>query len=236
MEGVAVEKENIARLQFHINELQHFEGGLGPLRIGSGLLAIAAVLDPAQEVGAFEHLHAAVLARVRIDGDEGRGHVGEKTSVLIPIAVVLMPGPGAAGQRLLDTHLGVVMVDLVAEQTFHRIHQAGQPRHGPIDVVARFVPEDQLGRAAFAVLQRMGVLLESGVGLGGAAQDIGLCSIEQGAHDEGSVALELLNIGIRNDPAGHNRTLLHWAKRSIDAPGLGHKKEFHFESSSQLLD
>jgi len=68
-----------------------------------------------------------------------------------------MPGPGAAGARLLDAHFGVVMIDLVAEQLFHGIDDARQPGDGAPEVFACLVPKDQLGRPAFTVLQIVGV-------------------------------------------------------------------------------
>lgn len=52
------------------------------------------------------------------------------------------------------------------------------------------------------------MLLERRVGFGGPAQQIRLLSIEQRTDDEVAVALELLDIGIQNDLAGHYEIFL----------------------------
>src|SRR6185369_15337308 len=89
--------------------------------VSASLFTVTAMFDPAQEMRSSQHLQTTVLARVGIHRDKDRRHVGEQTTVLIPVTVVLMPGPRAAGARFLDAHLGMVMIDFVAKQLLHGI-------------------------------------------------------------------------------------------------------------------
>src|SRR5205085_6526644 len=92
-----------------------FEGVGHSIGVGAGLIAGEDVVDAAEVVGAAEDLEAAILAGGGVDGDEGAGEEREQDAVLIPVAVVLMPGPGATDAGVLHDHLGVVMVDLAFE-------------------------------------------------------------------------------------------------------------------------
>ncbi len=96
VEQVSVEKQDIARIHFDVHEFEALLGMPDAVEIGSGLIAGKDVIDAAHEVGAFEDLKAAVFAGRRIDGDGGTGQEREEHAVLVPVAIILMPGPGAA--------------------------------------------------------------------------------------------------------------------------------------------
>ena len=66
------------------------------LQVGPGLVADLAVIDPAQVVRALEHLQAAVLLGGPVHGDQAAGQVREQAAVVVPVAVILVPFPGAA--------------------------------------------------------------------------------------------------------------------------------------------
>src|ERR1043165_6660564 len=149
MERVAVEKQSVTRIEFDIDQLQHFHSFLRALGVRAGLLAITAMLNAPHQMRAFEDLHAPVLPRVRIDRDTDRCQVGKKATVLIPISIILMPGPGPAGVRLFDAHLGMVMVNLVPQQLLHGIDDTMTTGYRAIDILAGLIPKNELGRAAF---------------------------------------------------------------------------------------
>src|SRR6267378_345135 len=112
----------------------------------------------------LKQLHAAIGAGVWINGDEGRGHIWKQAAILIPVTVVLMPGPRAAGERLLDAHLGVVMVNLIAQELLHRINQPMAARHRAIEVFTSLVPKNKFCRAAFPIFEIIRAIFESSIG------------------------------------------------------------------------
>ena len=83
MEEIAVEEKCVTRIEFHVDKLHDFGGCVGALGVGAGLVAVPTVFDAAHFVGALQHLQAAVVAGVGIDGDESRAHVGKETAVLV---------------------------------------------------------------------------------------------------------------------------------------------------------
>ena len=146
---------------------RRFSASLDALAVRAGLVAGEDVIDAAEVVRALDHLQAAVLARGRVDRDEGAAQQREQDAVLIPVAVVLVPRPGAADARVLHDHLRVVVVDLAAEQLLGRVHDGFAARDHAVDGVARMVPQGEPDRAAFAVGAAEGVLVERAVFAGG---------------------------------------------------------------------
>ena len=76
---------------------------------------------------------------------------GTQAAVVVPVAVILMPGPGPADERLLQDHLVVVVVDLVLQQSSIAVDDTTAADDGRIDVVAQFVLDVQADGAPFAV-------------------------------------------------------------------------------------
>src|SRR5690242_1545181 len=107
-----------------------------------------------------------------------------------------MPTPGATGEWFLDTHFGMVMINFIAEQLLHGIDNAWGARDGAVDIFSHFVPKDELGSAAFTVLEIVSVLLESGIGFGGFTKNVRFFRVEQGTDENVAIAMEGRYLGI----------------------------------------
>src|SRR5438045_1150695 len=99
-----MEDEHRARRHFAMHPLEELLQLWYALRVGAGLVADASVREPAQQVRAAQYLQAAVLAGRRVKGHEGAHETRENEALVIPVAVILMPLPGAAGVGLLQHH------------------------------------------------------------------------------------------------------------------------------------
>ena len=151
VQEVAVEEEGVARLELAVDPLEPLEGGGDALGVGAGLIADRAVIDPAHLVRALQDLEASVGAGRAIDGDQATGQVGEQAAVFVPVAVILVPLPGAADPRLLEDHLVVVMVDLAAQEPLHGVDDPPAADERAVDVVAQSVADREPDDAALAV-------------------------------------------------------------------------------------
>src|SRR5439155_5712678 len=128
-----------------------------------------------------DHLQAAVLTVAWIDGDEGAGEQRGQHAVLVPVAVVLVPGPRAADLGVLEDHLRVVMVDLAVEDLLATSHDPFAAGEHAVDAVAGVVPERQSDHAALAVGAAEGTAIELVVFLGGAAEQRNFLGVEEAA-------------------------------------------------------
>ena len=63
---------------------------------------VNAVVDAADQVRALQHFQAAVFTRGPVDGDQTTSQERKEAAVVVPVAVVLVPFPSAAGERLLE--------------------------------------------------------------------------------------------------------------------------------------
>jgi hypothetical protein len=70
------------------------------------------------------------------------------------------------------------MINLVAQQLFHRVNDPVTPGNGAEHIVAGLVPEHEFGNATFSVLAIIGVLCESLIGSRRLAKNAGLFLIE----------------------------------------------------------
>src|SRR6516164_3597701 len=102
-------------------------------------------------MGSLEDLQAAVLTRGPIDGDHAACQHWIEATVVVPVAVVLMPLPGAAGARLLQDHLVVIVVHLAAEQRFHGIDNSPAADECTVDVILQFIVDAELYGSALPV-------------------------------------------------------------------------------------
>ena len=82
------------------------------------------VVEPSQLVRSLQQLQAAVFGVCVIESDHEAEHFRLKAPIIVPIAVVLMPLPCAAIERLLRRKFGVVVINLAAEQILHGVHHA----------------------------------------------------------------------------------------------------------------
>src|SRR5690606_9243349 len=134
-----------------VDDLVPLEDRLDPLHVGAGLVAREDVIDSPEVVRARNHLEAAVLARRLIDRDARAHEERSKDAVLIPVAVVLVPGPRPAHARILHDHLRVIVIDLAFEDRLRRADELLAPREHPIDPLAGMVPERETDGAALTV-------------------------------------------------------------------------------------
>ncbi|OPZ06532.1 MAG: hypothetical protein BWZ08_02264 [candidate division BRC1 bacterium ADurb.BinA292] len=205
VQQVAVEEQGCSGLHFAVDQLAHFPGLLHPFQIGAGLIADQLVRNPSNLVGALENLQAAVLTRGAIDRDQAAQHVGIEITGFVPVTVILMPDPGAAGPRFLEHHLGVVVIYGVAEQLLGGVDDPRAAAEQTVDVVARDIPQRELADAAGPIGQTDGVLLQGPVIAGGRQQQVHFFLGEQAGQHQVAVVVELTNLG-RRDGNGHGAT------------------------------
>ena len=112
-----MEEENAARLQFDMDPLeQRFKFG-HPLKVRSCLpLAYRSMVDATQFVRAAEDLQTAVFGGCLVKGDDSLRLPWVDKALVIIVAVVLMPLPGAAGTFVLQYHLPMIEGDFFAKQ------------------------------------------------------------------------------------------------------------------------
>ena len=97
MEKVAVEEEDIAGIHLNVDNRKTFKDCRNAFLFGSGLISRQHVVDSSKQMSPLDHLKAAIFASGWIDRYERAAEIGCKDAILIPITVVLMPGPGATG-------------------------------------------------------------------------------------------------------------------------------------------
>jgi hypothetical protein len=137
---------------------------------------------------AFDDLQAAVLARSGVNGDEGAGQEREEDAVLIPVAVVLMPGPRAANARVLHDHLRVIVINLTLEDLLGRADDRFATGDHTVNGVAGVVPQGETDGPAFAVGASEGVLVERSVLAGSLAEEADLVGVEHALGEDEAVA------------------------------------------------
>lgn len=96
-----MEEYRVARFHLTFHPIETFFRFGDSLEICPGLFPSESVIDPPHAVRPFQYFEASVFRRCRIDRDHDTTEVGKKEPVLIPISIVLMPGPGSTDQRIL---------------------------------------------------------------------------------------------------------------------------------------
>ena len=203
VQQVAVEEQRVAGRHLDMHQFEALERFGHALMVGAGLIAGEGVIDAAEVMRAPDHLQAAILARGRVDRDERAAQEREEDAVLIPVAVVLVPRPGAADARVLHDHFGVVVVDLAFEQFLRRVHDGFAARDHAVDGVARVIPEGEADRAAFAVGATEGVLVEGAVFAGGLAEEADFFGGEHAAGKDVAVAVVVADLRVGERAGGH---------------------------------
>ena len=103
-----MKEQRITRFHDNVDQwevFRPFEEFRDAFLVGTGLLAREDVIDPPAYVRILDHLQTAVLPRAFVHGNKGTRELWRQDSVLIPVAVILVPGPGAAGPGILQDHL-----------------------------------------------------------------------------------------------------------------------------------
>src|SRR3569832_317187 len=117
-----MKEQRTARLHYAVNKLEMFERLVDAVHIGAGLIPGLIVIDTSHQMRTSNHLQAAIFSIRPIDCYQTTRHVREKTTIRIPVAIVLMPLPRATDERLLQHHLVMIMIDLSAQQLFKRFN------------------------------------------------------------------------------------------------------------------
>jgi hypothetical protein len=102
------------KLGYHAEARLLAKAADGSIVVRSGLVTREHMFNAAEFMRSLDHLQASVLPRRRIDCDIGACQKREQYPVLIPVPVVLVPGPRPADFRVLQDHLRVVVVHLPA--------------------------------------------------------------------------------------------------------------------------
>src|SRR5471030_1655871 len=157
-------------------------------------------------VRAADHLQAAVLFGGRIHRDRGAAEEREQNAVLIPIAVVLVPGPGAAGPGVLHDHLGMVVVDLARQQLFGRLHNPPAARGHAVDRVSGMVPEGQPDSAALAIGTAERMPVKRAVLPRGPAQQLDFIRLKHPLRQDVAVFAISANLIVRDGACGHYKS------------------------------
>ena len=133
------EKRRTGR-HFTMNMLQSLSGHFDAFRVSACLTSKAAVLDPSHSVGAPENLKAAILPCSWVNCYKATCHIWKQASILIPIAIVLMPFPCPADARLFQDDLRVIVINLPAQEGFHSIDNARQSGYKPERIISGVIP------------------------------------------------------------------------------------------------
>jgi len=76
---------------------------------------------------------------------------GGKTTVVVPIAIVLVPFPGSTLLRLLQDNLAVIVIHFVVKHAFYRCDDSITTADFTADIVTRVVPRCELHRISIRV-------------------------------------------------------------------------------------
>ena len=76
---------------------------------------------------------------------------GEKTTIVVPIAIVLVPFPGSTLLWLLQDNLAVIVIHFVVKHAFYRCDDSITTADFTADIVTRVVPRCELHRISIRV-------------------------------------------------------------------------------------
>jgi hypothetical protein len=162
-------------------------GGIGDV------LALAGnghVINAAEQMRSLHHLQAAVRAGGAVECDLAAREMWEDAAVVVPVAVVLMPLPGATDERLLRGELGLEVIDRAAEQRLHGVDHAGAAGRHAVDGIAGAVSQRDARRRTLRVEPIQQVVPYFGVLFHRSSQQAGLVRVEHGADDDEAVGVE----------------------------------------------
>jgi len=147
-----VEEDRVSGVEFDRDLIEPLANDLDTLGVGPGLVTDRAVVDASEVVRAGDHLQATVVASRGIDCDQAADQQRVQAGGVVPVAVVLVPGPSPPGPGILEDQLVVVVIDLAVEQLLD--HRDDSPAAGDccMDViVGQLVADLQRDLATFAV-------------------------------------------------------------------------------------
>src|SRR5208282_5062518 len=200
MEKIAVEEKHIAGIHLDVDKRETLEDSGDAFLVGAGLLSRQYVVDSSEQMRTLDHLKAAVFASGCIDRNGCAAEIGRKDAVLIPVTVVLMPGPGAAGLRIFHDHLRMVVINLVVENPLGRVDDGFAAREHAVDSVTGVVPKGKADNLAAAVVPSEGVVVKGLILLRRTPKQVDFLRIEHAA-DERVAFLPVFSESIWSDGA-----------------------------------
>src|ERR1700757_1540922 len=208
MEKVAVEEEDIAGIHLNVDNRKTLEDCGNAFLVGAGLISRQHVVDSSEQMSPLDHLKAAIFASSWIDSYERAAEIGCKDAILIPITVVLMPGPGATGLRIFHYHLRMIVINLALENALGGVDDGFAARKHAVDGVTGLVPKGKANNLASAVVPPEGMVVEGLILLCGAPQQVDFLRIEHAADECVALSPVFRELVCRDGAAGHNRRLL----------------------------
>src|ERR1700732_4254327 len=158
MEKVAVKEEDIAGIHLNVDNRKTLEDCGNAFLVGTGLISRQHMVDSSEQLSPLDHLKAAIFASGWIDSDERAAEIGCQDAILIPVTVVLMPGPGATGPRIFHYHLRMVVINLALENPLGRVDDGFAARKHAVDRVTGLAPKGKAKNLPAAVVPPEGVV------------------------------------------------------------------------------
>src|SRR5690554_5016372 len=99
------------------------------------------MVDAPHFMGAINDLEAAVRFGGLVDSNHHTAEVRKKQTVLIPVAIILMPCPGASHLGIFQYHFGMVVIDFSSHQLLHPVYKFSASSNHSVDTFSRVVPQ-----------------------------------------------------------------------------------------------
>src|ERR1700747_2478767 len=208
MEEVAVKEEAIAGIHLNVDNRKTLEDCRNTFLFGSGLISRQHVVDSSKQMSPLDHLKAAIFASGWIDSYERAAKIGCKDAILIPITVVLMPGPGATGLRIFHYHLRMIVINLPLENALGGVDDGFAARKHAVDRVTGLVPKGKTNNLATAVVPPEGVVIKGFILFRRTPEQADFLRIEHPADECVAFFPVFSELVCSDDAAGHSRRLL----------------------------
>jgi hypothetical protein len=219
VQQVAVEKEGITRLQFAVNQLHPLQCGFDPLQIRRRLCPGFAMIDSPHSMRSSDDLQAAIFLGGLVQGDQATGHIREQATIVVPVAVILMPGPGSPDLGILQNHLGVIMVNFLSKDLLDPVNDPATTRHHPINSIPGMIPQGKPDIIALAIIHGGGRLIHGMIVAGGFPEKTNFLLAEQPAHEEVAITIEILDLITGKDCHGFSGFTACWTLLSRGGSG-----------------
>src|SRR5271165_6497731 len=217
MEKIAVEEQHIAGIHLDVNKRETLEDSGHAFLVGAGLISLQYVVDSFEQMRTLDDQKAAIFASGWIDSNRCVAEIGGADAILIPVTVVLMPGPGAAGLRIFHDHLRMVVINLVVENPLGGVDDGFAAREHSVDSVTGVVPKGKADNLAAAVVPSEGVVVKGLILLRGTPKQVDFLRIEHPA-DERVALLPVFSESIWSDGAvGHKRSSYFGVSHRVQA-------------------
>lgn len=147
-----MEKQGVTWSHVDIEMLQAFGGLQDAVDVCACLVTGQDMVDAAQAMGSPQNLKATILPGRRIDGYHDAAEIREEQTILVPISIVLMPGPGATGFGVLENHFGMVVIDFSIQEEFDGIDDPSASGEHSVNAIAWVIPQGESDIIALPVI------------------------------------------------------------------------------------